>query len=352
MRNRLDVMQLLIEQGADLEIEGDDGRFYMYGTPLSVATYYYNTAAVKLLLEHGADVNHRPRLEGGRTVLFVAIVSKQLHLVELLLSHGADANVFADYQDKRERYHNKVCGYSPLHAALRSFSSIRRVRRNSRIDPLGKPATAFAAHLAILKLVVPRCDSFDLIIDDAVNSTYRLEPCVVHFFQTELKLGWDDDFTTTKYLLRNGAVAKFSQFYDCLFEITTSFKPITTSFLQLLLLSGCKFDNITEMKTKERTCNQLWFDEHIQPVLDNVDELLSQPLSLQELSVMAIRQSIGSRQLWAKIYSLSVPPSFKDMIQLKTYNPDKNTRHYMFFNAYDPRPWDRLPVCLLGEHTL
>ena len=136
MRNRLDVMQLLIEQGADLEIEGDDGRFYMYGTPLSVATYYYNTAAVKLLLEHGADVNHRPRLEGGRTVLFVAIVSKQLHLVELLLSHGADANVFADYQDKRERYHNKVCGYSPLHAALRSFSSIRRVRRNSRIDPL------------------------------------------------------------------------------------------------------------------------------------------------------------------------------------------------------------------------
>ena len=39
---------------------------------------------------------------------------------------------------------------------------------------------------------------------------------------------------------------------------------------------------------------------------------------------MAIRQSIGSRQLWAKIDSLPAPRSVKDMIQLKTYSPDKN----------------------------
>ena len=348
--NRFDVIALLLEHGAMLEY--DD---YVLTTAVCVAARSGKSTALEMLLEHGFDVNYRQA--DDKTVLFAAILAKQPKLVELLLSRGAIVNVFADCKTKWMRYYmfGETDRYSPLQAALISFSDISGdvLCSNQATRSRDDASAHFAAHLAILKLLVPRCDNFEImLLSTEYFPVHQIEPCVVQFFQAELRLGWDDDLTTTKYLLRNGAVAKFSQFYDCLFEITTSFKPITTSFLQLLLLSGCKFDNITEMKTKERTCNQLWFDEHIQPVLDNVDELLSQPLSLQELSVMAIRQSIGSRQLWAKIYSLSVPPSFKDMIQLKTYNPDKNTRHYMFFNAYDPRPWDRLPVCLLGEHTL
>ena len=74
------------------------------------------------------------------------------------------------------------------------------------------------------------------------------------------------------------------------------------SFLRLLLLAGCAFDtDFAEMEKK---------------VLGKVGDLFSQPPTLQELSVMAIRQSIGSRQLWTKIDSLPIPRSVKDMIQL------------------------------------
>ena len=238
---------------------------------------------------------------------------KKLNLVELLLSYGADVNVFADYETTSGRYINKVYGYSPLQAALFSLSVIRCYLPESR-------ASSFAAHLAILKLLVPRCDSFDLIITESVSAN-RIEPCVVHFFHTEVRLGCDDDVTTTKYLLRNGAVAKFSQFYDCLVKRRMSLKPIfSMSFLRLLLLAGCAFDtDFTEMEKK---------------VLDKVEDLLSQPLFLQELSIMAIRQCIGSRQLWTKIDSLPVPRSVKDMIKLKTYSPDKNGALYA--NSHDP----------------
>ena len=57
---------------------------------------------------------------------------------------------------------------------------------------------------------------------------------------------------------------------------------------------------------------------------------------------MAIRQSIGSRQLWAKIDSLPAPRSVKDMIQLKTYSPDKNGRLYV--NLLVPLSVFGLPV--------
>ena len=85
---RLDIMRLLIEHGADLEI-----KVRSVGTPLSVATCYnlhHDTSAVKLLLEHGADVNQRQK--HGETVLFTAIAEKQRNLVELLLEHSADVN--------------------------------------------------------------------------------------------------------------------------------------------------------------------------------------------------------------------------------------------------------------------
>ena len=342
--NRLDVMQLLLEHGADLEIEG-----HKVGTPVCVAGNGFRPEAAALLLEYGADVNYRQK--HGRTVLFTAIITKQIELIEVLLSYGADVNVFADYKNSG-RFHNANEGYSPLQAALRSFRNMpKRLLGGFRETELAP--CHFAAHLAILKLLVPRCDSFDLILTDSDDSTYRIEPCVVQSFQTELKLGFDDDFTITKYLLRNGAVAKFSKFFDCLVKSKSSFKPLTMSLLQLLLLAGCEFDTYfsAKLKTKEQVCDDhtklLWYDKHIQPVLDKVDDLLSQPLPLQELSIVTIRQCIGSRQLWAKIDSLPVPPLVKDKIKLKTYSPDKNGSFYV--NSRKPLPPHLLLYSVMGS---
>ena len=50
---RHDVIQLLIDHGADLELAVADG-----WTALFVAVKVNDTSAAKLLLEHGANVNH------------------------------------------------------------------------------------------------------------------------------------------------------------------------------------------------------------------------------------------------------------------------------------------------------
>ena len=53
-----------------------------------------------------------------------------------------------------------------------------------------------------------------------------------------------------------------------------------------------------------------------------VKDLFSQPLTLQELSVIATRERIGSHNLWAKIDALPVPRLMKYMymLQLKVYH--------------------------------
>ena len=104
---RHDVIQLLIEHGADLELEVADG-----STALFAAVKVNDTSAAKLLLEHGANVNHRQKYR--LTALFTAIENKLKDLVEMLILYGADVNVYSKY-----RFSLGV-GYSPLWAVLRS----------------------------------------------------------------------------------------------------------------------------------------------------------------------------------------------------------------------------------------
>jgi ankyrin repeat protein len=56
------VTHLLTIKGVDLEIMTDDSEYPEYGnTALSIATYKNNYEIFKLLLEHGANKNHKAR---------------------------------------------------------------------------------------------------------------------------------------------------------------------------------------------------------------------------------------------------------------------------------------------------
>jgi ankyrin repeat protein len=56
------VKQFLTIKGVDLEIMTDDSEYPEYGhTALSIATYKNNYEIVKLLIEHGANKNHKAR---------------------------------------------------------------------------------------------------------------------------------------------------------------------------------------------------------------------------------------------------------------------------------------------------
>ena len=91
----LDIVEILLESGADVNAKTADGT-----TALHLAAQYGNENTARVLLEHGANVHARivlPRDDpvrrkflGGRTPLHWAAVEGHDAIVELLLDHNAD----------------------------------------------------------------------------------------------------------------------------------------------------------------------------------------------------------------------------------------------------------------------
>ena len=87
--NDLDKTRLLVDKGADVNAHSDDHR-----TPLLIASGLPGAApVVKLLIEHGADVNVKaPSLGGDTTPLVEAAAIGDEAQFRLLIEHGADVN--------------------------------------------------------------------------------------------------------------------------------------------------------------------------------------------------------------------------------------------------------------------
>ncbi len=81
----------LVEQGAEVNSPSRNGQRV---PPLNSAAAGGNLAAVRLLLEHGADPNLRQA--GGFVALHNAAQNGQLEMIELLLAQGAEVNPRAE----------------------------------------------------------------------------------------------------------------------------------------------------------------------------------------------------------------------------------------------------------------
>jgi ankyrin repeat protein len=89
-RGDKEVVQLLLEKGADAAAKDDNGR-----TVLHLAAEGGNKEVVQLLLEKGADAAAKD--DNGRTVLHLAANGGNKEVVQLLLKKGADAATKDDY---------------------------------------------------------------------------------------------------------------------------------------------------------------------------------------------------------------------------------------------------------------
>jgi hypothetical protein len=88
----LEVVQKLIEYGADIGAEDQDGRTPLYDG--SEGHFPKDCSVLRLLLEHGADVNARTKR--GETPLLRASFCGALEVVRVLLEHGADVTAKDD----------------------------------------------------------------------------------------------------------------------------------------------------------------------------------------------------------------------------------------------------------------
>ncbi|MCC6003801.1 MAG: ankyrin repeat domain-containing protein [Thermofilum sp.] len=127
----VDVVRLLLEHGAEVNARNKYGE-----TPLHRAAAYGRADAARLLLEHGADVNARD--EYGWTPLHVAALQGRADVARLLLEHGADVNVrttgaivFVEDFTK-----STYSGVTPLHlAAYGGHAEIARLLLERGADP-------------------------------------------------------------------------------------------------------------------------------------------------------------------------------------------------------------------------
>ena len=314
-----DVIELLIQHGADLELTNEDGE-----TALFTAVRMRNTAAARQLLERGANVNHRQI--NGRTALFEALRSGHQDMVELLLAYGADVDVLAHCQALADKASIFEYGSTPLDALLKSYLMFA-ASKSSRVNHFKNATSAeycMVEYFEIVKMLVTRGARLTLVTPHLVRSDpdtltsggHTIVSCLNICFAVEVTMS---DLRISKYLLRNGATSDFIDLYRIITDTTDCLDCISTNFLKLVLLAGCKFDKYFT-KLEEETRAPPVYAERVQPLHDSIKDLFSQPLTLQELSVMSIRQCIGNRQLWAKIDALpeGIPRSVKDIIKLKT----------------------------------
>ncbi|MCA9187867.1 MAG: ankyrin repeat domain-containing protein, partial [Planctomycetales bacterium] len=102
--DKTSVVRLLVDHGAEL-----NGRRSIYGqTPLHFAVRSGSGEASAVLLQLGCDAN--PKDSSGLTPLHIAAANANMHAARLLIKHGADVNS-ADYNGRR-----------PLHYAANSDS--------------------------------------------------------------------------------------------------------------------------------------------------------------------------------------------------------------------------------------
>lgn len=146
MMGHVRVCELLIEQGADLELTGING-----ATPLQVAASMGHLDVLSLLIRKGANVNAKHKFAGS-TALHFAVEMGQTKAVKMLCKHGADAES------------EKTNGGRPLHVAADSNQpeSARVLLRSCKADPnallLGDTTPMYLAaskgHDAVVKVLL------------------------------------------------------------------------------------------------------------------------------------------------------------------------------------------------------
>lgn len=86
-QERIDICRLLLAHKADPNLVLKEGET----TPLVIAILKKSMELVKLLVENGADVNQQ--IDYGRTPVYMATIDNQIQMVRYLLSHDADPNI-------------------------------------------------------------------------------------------------------------------------------------------------------------------------------------------------------------------------------------------------------------------
>src|SRR5262245_44549158 len=116
-RDETDIVRILIKAGSDMY--HDTGRL---GNSPNEAAYYGSAATMQCFLDGGYDVNHQVKsMNNSGTVLYHASTGGNAEVVRLLIQHGVDVNQT-----------NRDDGLTPLMGAMRPSHNARD--RKGRVE--------------------------------------------------------------------------------------------------------------------------------------------------------------------------------------------------------------------------
>lgn len=114
--NNLDAMKMLIENGADVNLNDQNDLAY---TPIETAARKGNIEAIQLLLDNGADINKGNSIN---TNAFIgACISANMKTIEFLLDNGANIN-HTDHEGQNALHY--ICKYGKKWSSSISFFEI------------------------------------------------------------------------------------------------------------------------------------------------------------------------------------------------------------------------------------
>jgi ankyrin repeat protein len=170
---RLEIVQLLLDHGANPNVENDDGSIPLH--LVSGGNYNYNlqergVGIARLLMERGTDVN--AQMKNMSTPLHAAAFKGRLEITRLLLSHGANPNVGNDrgstplHQVSEGNYNSQEHGVGIARLLLEHGVD---VNARSKIKSTPLHSAAFMGRLQIIQVLL----IFILILNPSIFLDYR-----------------------------------------------------------------------------------------------------------------------------------------------------------------------------------
>ena len=256
-------------------------------SPLLFAIRHDKQPVVEAMLQHGLE----PRCK--TTALFYAIDWLNKDVVELLIAHGADVNTAV---------RSRGCHTAFTHA-MEQCLLIKANQRDRLVD--------------IMECIIPLYDSFDTKTCGTrfsrwCKSLTRYPHSVSSWFRESLYKTVFSDLASQRLcciFLQHGAEVKLTN-VPVMLMVYTSRGGDVMKFVHLLMMAGVDFseENVKAFLELPRSNDDL--------DLAMFARRLSTPLSLQEIAIKRVRQSVGAPRLWHKIDSLPLPRRLKQACKL------------------------------------
>ncbi len=170
--DNLDLLKRMVENGADINVTDPDGM-----TVINQAAHYNAARTAEYLLDNGASIDHADKWIG--TPLTIACLKQNYQIVKLLLEHGVDVN----YQIPDPGYSTSAAdffpGFSPLHFCARNNNTqIAELLLSYGAD---LNPTAQRNHTPLYMAILLQHDGmFDLLInagaDPNITNSWRKTP--------------------------------------------------------------------------------------------------------------------------------------------------------------------------------